>query len=137
MATRGRLSFGCPFQLCTAPALASQPPCSLSPASPTISLSLSLPPSCSLSLLTSLLHVLEGVTHSYSYVSYKYTESMWLQPASPSLLPHSSPLILTPPHPPPFALVLGSAEKPEPTATVLPCAVGCVLMRKECEHKGL
>lgn len=59
MATRGRLSSGCPFQLCTAPALASQPPCSLSlsPASPTISSSLhppsSLPFIASLPLLSS------------------------------------------------------------------------------------
>lgn len=39
MATRGRLSSGCPFQLCTAPALASQPPLSLF-----FSLSLQPPP---------------------------------------------------------------------------------------------
>lgn len=49
MATCGRLSSGCPFQLCTAPALASQPPLSLplslslSPASPTTFLSTHTP----------------------------------------------------------------------------------------------
>lgn len=73
-------------------------------------------------------------THTASYVSYKHTESMCLQPASPSHSPLPSPLILTPPPPPPTALVLGSAEKPMPAATVLPCAVGRVVMGKECEY---
>lgn len=73
-------------------------------------------------------------THAASDVSYKHTEPMCLQPASPSHSPLPSPLILTPPPPPPTALVLGSAEKPMLAATVLPCAIGRVVMGKECEY---
>lgn len=131
MATRGRLSSGCPFQLYTAPTLASQPPLSPSLASSTTSFSphthpllLSLPPSHSQRLLGFLTSFLRdrgtlslspshtstrrlGIIHTrvnlyclcifMQTLSYEHTDSMCLQSASSSLLPHPSPLILTPP----------------------------------------
>lgn len=107
MATQGRLSSGCPFQLCTAPALASPPPLSLS-------LSLQPPPLYFLHTHPSSLLFSSSPSHTHSQQAlnhtrinlyhpcicmqislYKHSDSMCLKPVSLSVSPL---LVPTDPH---------------------------------------